>query len=49
VASRFFFERWLESRGLSFDSLDPEELSKVAEQSLKDLQDYKLESDSYGE
>lgn len=49
MAGRFFFERWLESRALSPDTVDPKELSEAAEQSLKDLREFKLESDSYSE
>ena len=49
MAGRFFFERWLESRGLDLDKADPEEVAKFAEASLVDLRDYKAESEPYVE
>jgi excisionase family DNA binding protein len=47
MAGRFFFERWLESRGLAIESADPEDVADAARASLTDLRDYKEESESF--
>ncbi|MFA5504054.1 MAG: helix-turn-helix domain-containing protein [Vulcanimicrobiota bacterium] len=47
MAGRFFFERWLESRGLSPEAAGEEEVAESARVALKDLRDYKAESEPY--
>lgn len=49
MAGRFFFERWLESRGLELENADPEHLAKAAQEALEDLRTYKAESERYVE
>ena len=48
MAGRFFFERWLESRGLSLEAA-AEEISEEARLSLQDLRQHKAEIESYVE
>jgi excisionase family DNA binding protein len=47
IAGHFFFERWLESRGLDLEKADPNEVADIAKSSLTALRDYKAESESY--
>lgn len=47
MAGRFFFERWLEARGLNPQTAANEEVAESARLSLKDLRDYKAESEPY--
>lgn len=49
MAGRFFFERWLESRGLDLESVEPGEVAELAQNSLADLREHKAESDAYVE
>lgn len=45
MAGRFFFERWLETRGLPLDTAENHEISEAAILSLSDLREHKAESD----
>lgn len=47
IADRFFFERWLETRGLNPASVSPEELTETAQKSLDDLRLFKQESERF--
>ena len=45
MAGRFFFERWLETRGIVLDSAEDQEVTEAALRSLSDLREYKAESE----
>lgn len=47
MADRFFFERWLETRGLDPDNVTPEELAETAKRSLESLRTFKKESERF--
>lgn len=47
MADRFFFERWLETRGLDPATVSPEELTVTAKRSLDDLRAFKEESERF--
>lgn len=47
MAGRFFFERWLETRGLDFEKAESGEVAEAAQVALEDLRSYKEESESY--
>lgn len=43
LANRYFFEKWLEGRGLKADSLTDDELMAAARDALKDLREHHAE------
>lgn len=49
MAGLFFFERWLESRGLNPETAELEDVAETAKASLVDLRDYKAENERYVE
>lgn len=49
MAGRFFFQKWLESRGLDPKSASPEEVESFARRSLGELRENKQQDDFYVE
>lgn len=47
MAGRFFFERWLESRGIDLEKADSQDVAEAAQVALEDLRTHKEESESY--